>query len=82
MNIYGIKDKAMGFMNIFTAEGKYAAMRYFADAVNSEQKTLISEHSEDFSIWDLGKFDQMTGTIEPNVEFLEEGLNLKKKKAF
>lgn len=78
MKIYGIKDKAMGFMNIFTAESNYAALRYFADAVNNTNKTLISEHAEDFALFCLGGFSQDTGTIDSCVEFLEEGLTLKK----
>lgn len=78
MKIFGIKDKAMGFMNIFPAESNYSALRYFNDSVNNTKQTLLSEHPEDFSLFCLGDFDQNSGTIDAKVEFIEEGITLKK----
>lgn len=76
--LYSIKDKASGFTQIFVANSKYNALRSFSDAVNG-QGTVIAQHPEDFSLYELGEMDQDTGIISPNVSFIEEASNLVKK---
>ena len=79
LKIYAIKDKAMGFTDIFLCNGKYEAMRRLNDAVNNQQTNIISQHPGDFSLFELGDFDQDTGAITPTCLFIEEALALKKK---
>lgn len=83
MNIYSIKDKGMGFTQTFTATNDYAALRNFVDTVNAQDAqgkpaTIIGQHPGDFSLFKLGELDQDTGTIKPEVKFLEEATVLKK----
>lgn len=80
MILFGIKDKGLGFCEIFPADNKYAAMRYFNDSVNSGRQTLLANHPEDFSLYSLGTFDQNTGEVTPKVEFIEEAITMKKEK--
>lgn len=78
--IYGIKDKAFGFSEMFQANGKFDALRRMADAVNNPERTLVTEHPDDFSLFELGEFDTDTGIITPKNEFVEELSALVKKK--
>lgn len=76
--LYAIKDKAIGFVHVFTTSNDYSALRMFNDTVNNPNPTNISEHPEDFSLFSLGTFDDETGNITPEVKFVEEAVVLKK----
>lgn len=83
MNIYSIKDKAIGFDRIFVANNDFHAMRMANDTVNAESqpgqpKSLIELHPEDYDLYSLGKLDTETGKIEPETRFMQNLLDLKK----
>jgi hypothetical protein len=75
--IFAIKDLKMNFGGVFVAPNRAAAIRLFADTVN-RQGSMLYEHSEDFDLYDIGEFDEDTGTIESKVTFIEHASNLKK----
>lgn len=75
--IFAIKDLKMNFGGVFVAPNRAAAIRLFADTVN-RQGSMLYEHSEDFDLYDIGEFDEDTGTIESKVMFIEHASNLKK----
>lgn len=70
MKIYSVKDTKLGFTTVFTAPNNAVAIRMFADTCN-QKDTLIAQHPADFELFGLGEFDQDTGTIKPEVQFLE-----------
>ncbi len=83
MNIYSIKDKAIGFDRIFVANNDFHAMRMANDTVNTENqpgqpKSLIELHPEDYDLYCLGKMDTDTGKIEPECRFMQNLIDLKK----
>lgn len=78
MKIYSIKDKAMGYQQIFTAPNDYAGLRMFADTLNGGQN-MLNMHPEDFQLYRLGELVEDTGEITPEIKFLEEASNLIKK---
>ncbi|QCS36512.1 nonstructural protein [Capybara microvirus Cap3_SP_441] len=69
MKLYAIKDKAMGFNSPFGANNNYHAQRMTADSMRDE-KSLLSTHPEDYDLYELGEYDTDTGTIKPEVKFM------------
>lgn len=48
---------------------KAEAVRSFVDEVNSDvSKSAIAAHPEDYTLFYLGTFDQLTGELEPAVQ--------------
>ncbi|QXN75192.1 nonstructural protein [Microvirus mar39] len=83
MNIYSIKDKAIGFDGIFTANNDFHALRMANDTVNAPEQlnqpmTLIQKHPEDYDLYCLGKLNTDTGEITPETRFMQNLLDLKK----
>lgn len=72
MIIFSIKDKAVGFTQVFTAQNKFVAIRMLKDTVEGNQDTLIAKHPEEFTLYQLGEFNEETGAITPKIEKLEE----------
>jgi hypothetical protein len=74
LQIFAIYDKkAEAHLNPFFLSQKGQALRELQQAVQNE-KTMIFQYPEDFSLWKLGDFDNRTGILIPLVkpEFLEE----------
>ncbi len=78
MKIYAIKDNKVGFGQIFTAENKYTALRAFGEAVN-EPKSMYAKFTNDFALYEIGELDENSGVITSTVNFVEEGINLKRE---
>lgn len=84
MKLYGIKDKVFGIISVNLAENKMAALRAFSDQVNAKDQQgraiyVMGNHPDDFSLYELGDFDQKTGNVTPDVKFIEEATLLFKK---
>ena len=61
--IYTIHDsKALAFLPPFYLHNKNMAQRSFGDAVN-DIETQFNKHPEDYSLWEIGEFDDQTGEI-------------------
>jgi len=64
--LYAILDeKAALYLPPFTSQNDNTAIREFSAAIGQEGHKF-NTHSEDFSLWALGSFDQETGAIQPN----------------
>lgn len=79
MNIYSIKDTKVGFTSVFTAPNNFVAIRMFADTAKDGQ-SLIAMHPEDFELYNLGKLNDESGQIEPEVTYLERAQSFMKGK--
>lgn len=79
MVMCSIRDKkAAAWLNpmFFLSEGQ--AVRSFSDAVNEGQGD-IGKHPEDFDLFRLGYFDQLTGDVEVTEAYhLGLGINFKR----
>lgn len=79
MNIYSIFDKkAVSYMAPFYFPQKGQAIRALEDSVNDSQ-SMLNKHPEDYSLFELGTFDDTNGIIiAKNPIYVEEAINLKK----
>lgn len=60
--IYAVRDVKVGFQSISVQPNDAAAVRGFESTViNSD--SVLSTHSEDFSLYKLGEFDAESGRI-------------------
>lgn len=78
--IFSIFDKkAVAYLSPFYFPQKGQALRAFEDSVNDPQ-SVFNKHPEDYALFELGTFDDMSGIItSKNVPIhVEEALNLKK----
>lgn len=84
LKIYSIYDKAAkAFTQPFFMHNKGLAIRAFSDNVNSEQENNISKHPEQFLLYEMGQWDDVTGVIIPysddKRELLGTGLDFKQE---
>jgi len=64
MMMYSILDGKSGIYNQpFPAVSRGVALRMFTDLVN-DQKTTIARHPEDYTICEVGSFEDTTGSFE------------------
>lgn len=68
IKLFAVFDsKAAMFGRIFSDQQEGSAMRNFSDAVNdsSNQNNMWNKHPEDFSLFQVGEFDDSTGELIP-----------------
>ena len=71
--IVAVRDvKLEAFMSPFTVETKALALRVFGDAVN-DGKSPVSQHPEDFDLYQLAEVALDTGVIVPNSPIIHLG---------
>ncbi|AXH73354.1 MAG: nonstructural protein [Microviridae sp.] len=58
-------EKADVYSNPFTAQNGAVALRSLATAA-SDPSTEVSKYPHDFTLYELGVFDDSTGTITPH----------------
>lgn len=63
--IYSVYDsKAEAFLQPFFAVSRGAAVRMFSDAAQDESHAF-HKHAEDFTLFEVGRFDQVKGVVAP-----------------
>lgn len=63
LKVYSVYDKAAKtYLQPFYSVGKGVAFRMFQDAVNKAD-TPFHAHPEDYSLYELGAFDDQVGTM-------------------
>lgn len=80
LEIYAIMDtKAGAFMNPFYPRSLGEAVRSFSNEANNPESPL-GKYPEDFNLFHLGKFNQVTGEIslEPSPKSIGTAANFKK----
>lgn len=61
---FSIRDaKAEAFMRPFFAPTRGLAVRTFSDLVNSGNGESVAKHPEDFCLFQVGEFDELTGEL-------------------
>lgn len=65
MKIFSIHDgKAQFYGNPWYARTKMEAQRSFADIINDDApNNLMAKHHSDYTLFELGDFDEQTGKI-------------------
>lgn len=65
LKIYSIHDQAaQAFITPFFMHNKALAIRAFSDNINSKEENNISKHPEQYSLFCLGEYDDIKGTID------------------
>lgn len=63
IKVFAIRDvMASAYMAPFTFPARGQAIRAFADTVN-DPKTLLNRHPDDYSLYELGEFDEESGVL-------------------
>jgi len=66
LKIYAVYDnKVESYLNPFTMRTRGEAVRSWADVVNDD-KTQFHKHPADFTLMEIGEFDQDTGQLQNN----------------
>lgn len=79
INLYSVKDKKVGYMNTWGELNDNAAKRDFEDAINDPRSTL-NKHPYDMELYRVGTWDDATGAVEANFEYLASGVDYFKSK--
>jgi hypothetical protein len=73
-NLFAIRDgKAGYFMQPFCAVSAGYAERAFVDAC-IDVNTMLSKHPEDYTLFSIGTFDEISGEVSSDVKSLINGL--------
>lgn len=81
--IFSIFDKkALSYFDPFFQHNRGLALRGFGELVN-DPKTALNKYPADFSLWELGEFDETSGVIlaHPKPVFVDEAANCLKQGA-
>lgn len=79
--IYAIYDsKLEAYMQPFFMQSKGQAVRAFTDTVNDD-KTQFWKHPEDFTLFELGEYDDSTGKVSSYTTNISLGVALEYKKS-
>lgn len=70
MKIYGLKDKAVGFIQIFVANNDYHAKRNVMDTLQKDKNCVFATYPEDFEMYRLAKLDEDNGDIIADKKYL------------
>jgi len=65
--IFSVRDRAIdAFGQPFYAASVGGAIRGFSDEINrAHENNQLHKHPDDFDLYQLGEFDDATGTFEP-----------------
>lgn len=78
MAVRDAKSELFGRPTVYNTVG--AALRQFEDEVNREDReNMLFTHPEDFSFWQLGLYDDVTGGITPETpKMMAQAMEVKK----
>lgn len=80
LKVFSIYDsKAEAFLQPFYMQSKGAAIRSFADAV-SDEKTMFFKHPSDYTLFELGEFDDSNASFNLHISPISLGLAVEFKK--
>lgn len=69
LKLYAVFDsKVEQYLAPFVMRSRGEAVRSWIDVVNDE-KTQFSKHPEDFTLMEVGEFDQSTGKFIPDTHY-------------
>lgn len=79
LKIYAIKDTVVGsYMNPFYLHNNNEAKRAFKNAIKDERSEANKTY-KDLQLYCLGTYNNETGQIESNVEFVMNGTEAKEE---
>lgn len=79
LNIYSIEDALVGFMNPFYYQNDEIAKRALQNTLVSDQPSPIKTNYKDMNLYRLGTFDDVTGEITGDKEFIAKASDFVKE---
>ena len=80
LNLYGIKDTVIGAISTpFAQNNNATAIRMIRNYINSPTDNEIKQNYKDKQLYLLGEYDDNTGYITSNVEFVVNLSDLKEE---
>lgn len=76
--LYAIKDVKVGFWKPFVQPNEGVAIREFSNLVNSPGNDFVAQNYADLELWCLGTYDDVTGEISTEVEYIVKGADVKR----
>lgn len=75
-NIYAYRDVKIGYMEPFLQKNDEVAKRTFKISIQ-DPRTQLKQYKNDIELWRLGEYDEKTGVIRPETEFIIGGGEIK-----
>lgn len=70
MRLFTIRDsKAESYMTPFFSRNAETALRSVTEAVSAPEHEF-NRHSEDYSLWEIGGWSDVTGELDPQLPYL------------
>lgn len=66
MKLYSVKDVKGAFAAPFLALNDYIAARNIKSFITTQKGNEWALYPEDFELWYIGEFDELTGIIKPS----------------
>lgn len=79
LKIYSVEDTLTAFLQPFYAENDEAAKRMFKNTINGEVPNIVKTNYKDMKLYRLGIFDDTIGCIEPDKDYLMNGIEAKEE---
>lgn len=76
--VYAIKDVKSCFWKPFTQPNDAVALREFSNLVNSSGDSFIVQNYTDLELHKLGEYNDETGVLSADVQYLVKGVDVKK----
>ncbi|UPW40916.1 hypothetical protein [Sigmofec virus UA08Rod_6120] len=75
LDLYALKDVLVGFQNPFVSLNRQTALRQLSLTVNAKDPNPIQATVQDVELWQIGTYDETTGTLVPKLEFVCRALD-------
>lgn len=74
MLLYSIHDsKSEAFSPLMSYQARGQAVRDFADQVNNPEIKTLFNHPEDYTLYEVGRFNESEGVVESYTEIVNLG---------
>lgn len=80
MGLYAFKDIKIGFMKPWTSQNHETARRLYFRAIEDEEENIVNQFPSDIELWTLGVYNDQTGEIHSEPEFMEKYIKKEPKK--
>lgn len=70
MKLYSIKDVKVGFMSPVMRKNDEQAIRDYKLTLNSPESNIFNSNPEDYELWRVADFNEDTGAVTPELQFV------------
>ena len=78
LNVYAVKDVLLGYTEMFSQISDAAALRLFKNSATAATPNGVNTNPEDKELWRLGTFDNETGGIVADKQYIAKAVDFTK----